>query len=474
LVVDDNEVNLEVITDVLRGNGYPVKIADGGAKALEIIMDDTPDLVLLDLMMPEVSGEDVLTKVRETPSVSDLPIILLTARASQEDRILGLNMGADDYLAKPIVTEEILLRVKNILSRLDLAKEKTQKESMQRQNEIVGSLLELGGRMQMVDDIDEFLENVLAKLDELFDERSFGLVIEGARPKIIKHMAFSGLSKEEKESILSVQHKIAAGDSKYVSSFSDSPEISGADKEEIQKLLIHPGEKNEWVLLGGDIQGGNSDEEVTHRLKLFMKGEPMSDSNLNTIRVFIDQVIGASRNKLLTSKLDKLAHSDALTGAYNRAFFDAALKHEIDLNKSSKGINFAILMCDINGLKEVNDKHGHEGGDELIRACYKVLTNSCRESDIIVRLGGDEFLVLSPATTTEDANMILERIRAEENKTTIEIKDEATGESIARSVSMSIGIASTSQINAEEVLKEADKLMYADKEEYYKTHERYR
>jgi len=127
LVIDDNPINCEVISDILSGSGYTVDIANGGQEGLDAIRQQHPDLVLLDLMMPNVSGEDVLQILKNEDEFKDIPVILLTARASQEDRIHGLNLGADDYLAKPIISDEMSLRVYNTISRLNFAREAAQK-----------------------------------------------------------------------------------------------------------------------------------------------------------------------------------------------------------------------------------------------------------------------------------------------------------------------------------------------------------
>jgi signal transduction histidine kinase/serine phosphatase RsbU (regulator of sigma subunit) len=124
LVVDDNPTNLEVMRELLRSAGIPVVTCSGGREALERMREQPPDLLLLDLMMPEVSGEDVLREVRRDARLSDVPVILLTARASHEDRLLGLRLGADDYLAKPVDSGELLLRVRNGLARAHLSREK--------------------------------------------------------------------------------------------------------------------------------------------------------------------------------------------------------------------------------------------------------------------------------------------------------------------------------------------------------------
>lgn len=127
LVIDDNDINCEVIKEILEANSYNVTTCNHGADGIKLIKETKPDLVLLDLMMPDVSGEDVLNEVKKHEDTNEIPIILITARASQEDRIHGLKLGADDYLAKPIISHEMVLRVTNTLSRMAFARAAAEK-----------------------------------------------------------------------------------------------------------------------------------------------------------------------------------------------------------------------------------------------------------------------------------------------------------------------------------------------------------
>gem|GEM_PF-352454 len=123
LVVDDNEINCELIREMLLPLGYRVSIASSGHSGLSLMQKERPDLVLLDLMMPDVSGADVIREKQLNPQLADIPVILVTARATDEDRIYGLELGADDYLAKPIIQQELVLRVRNLLGRMRLTRQ---------------------------------------------------------------------------------------------------------------------------------------------------------------------------------------------------------------------------------------------------------------------------------------------------------------------------------------------------------------
>lgn len=117
LVVDDEPDALELVEFNLRQAGYEVAGAEDGAEALETARATLPDLIVLDVMLPEMSGIEVCKVLRRDPATAGIPIIMLTAKASEIDRVLGLELGADDYVTKPFSPRELVLRVKNVLQR---------------------------------------------------------------------------------------------------------------------------------------------------------------------------------------------------------------------------------------------------------------------------------------------------------------------------------------------------------------------
>jgi two-component system phosphate regulon response regulator PhoB len=127
LVVDDEPEAVELVEFNLKGAGYEVSTAADGAEALNKARRIQPNLVILDVMMPEIDGMEVCKLLRRDPATSAIPIIMLTAKASEVDRVLGLELGADDYVVKPFSPRELVLRVKKILERgkpAEAAKEK--------------------------------------------------------------------------------------------------------------------------------------------------------------------------------------------------------------------------------------------------------------------------------------------------------------------------------------------------------------
>jgi signal transduction histidine kinase len=148
LIVDDHQINCELLSDLLADEGYRISIAFGGEEALKKMKIEHPDVVLLDMMMPYVSGEDVIRAMQQDTDLQDIPVILVTARASEDDRLFGLSLGADDYLAKPIHHEELKFRVKNLLHRLELKQRLVTVEEREKMAQLGQLMRELGHELK--------------------------------------------------------------------------------------------------------------------------------------------------------------------------------------------------------------------------------------------------------------------------------------------------------------------------------------
>jgi DNA-binding response OmpR family regulator len=123
LIVEDEEDIAGLIAHHMQGAGFNVMVAYNGAAAFKEIDKQLPDLILLDLMLPDVDGVEVCKILKQKPNTRDIPIIMVTAKAEEVDRIVGLELGADDYVVKPFNTRELVLRVKGILKRIKAPKE---------------------------------------------------------------------------------------------------------------------------------------------------------------------------------------------------------------------------------------------------------------------------------------------------------------------------------------------------------------
>jgi two-component system alkaline phosphatase synthesis response regulator PhoP len=127
LVVDDEQDLLDLIEYNLRQEGYEVILAEDGQEGIQKAREHMPDLLLLDIMMPQMDGIEVCDRMREDPDLSHIPIIFLTARSDEKTEIEGLNKGADDYITKPISTNKLVSRIKAVLRRFEETQEQVQK-----------------------------------------------------------------------------------------------------------------------------------------------------------------------------------------------------------------------------------------------------------------------------------------------------------------------------------------------------------
>tara|TARA_B100001559_G_scaffold37830_1_gene28259 strand:- start:164 stop:856 length:693 start_codon:yes stop_codon:yes gene_type:complete len=117
LIVEDEPDAVELLELHLKNAGYDVTVAEDGDEALRKIHKSIPDLVILDLMIPEINGLEVCKVIRKDPATESIPVVMCTAKASEIDKVLGLELGADDYITKPFSPRELVLRVKNLLKR---------------------------------------------------------------------------------------------------------------------------------------------------------------------------------------------------------------------------------------------------------------------------------------------------------------------------------------------------------------------
>jgi diguanylate cyclase (GGDEF)-like protein len=348
--------------------------------------------------------------------------------------------------------------------------------------------------------LQDMIPLVLERLDNTFKGWSFALIIEAStRPTIIEYMGFRGITDEEKARIVKTHHHItndiAASreddddDITFLDDDDDEPAVLtvppksddkpdpyrfiegdityGGDVERVTSLLSSGQPDEQWIVISGNI--GADDE-----LKVFIRGFPIDHERLSTIRLFLSLVSALIHNHILQNKLEKLANTDSLTNLLNRGGLDDAMVQFSSMAKDTAEFVFSVIAIDVNGLKYVNDTFGHEAGDRLIREVGEILKKSTRKTDVISRSGGDEFVVLCPDTDVERTQPIIERIREYEKTTELTYTHMETGETETVGVRMSLGVADSNELPADDVLREADHRESLDKQEYYKTRKKYR
>lgn len=336
LLVDDTPTNLHVLAGALRSQ-YRIKTATNGPVALEIAARaDKPDLILLDVMMPGMSGIEVLRILRHNPETADIPVVFVSADASEQTQLEGLSLGADDYLTKPFTTSILRARVRNLLQR----------RQAETQLRLASHVFEYCGEAMLVAD----RNNLIVNVNPAFT-RVTGYTLGEVRGRHQSLLASERYSAEESQRIWEI----------------------------LQDQDLWQGEV--WIR---HKDGSELPELLTLSIVRDRQGE---------IDFVIASYADISEQKATEETIKKAANHDALTGLSNRLFLQSALQRAIVLARRQER-QLAVMFLDIDRFKQVNDTLGHDVGDGLLIAIAERLKRCVRESDLVARLGGDEFVVV--------------------------------------------------------------------------------
>ena len=443
LIVDDDPINTKLLASMLPKDKYAIITATSGEMCIEKTVREHPDLILLDIMMPDLNGYEVTRQLKKDPTTKNIPVMLITALDEQADKIKGLEAGADDFLNKPVNTFELRARVQSLL-RLKVYHEQLKTRSQSEDSVLMPSA------PSAADEETIYSPLILVVEDDEKDVRLFQEYLdrEGFRLKIVGHgEAAIEFAREESIDLILLDIML--------------PGMDGFEViRQLKKMARHRNAQLVVVTqmddLNNKIRGINlgiddylikpiNREELIARVHALLKK-----------KAYMDRLSTQFENAL------QAAISDKLTGIYNHAYF----KHFMDL-EVKRAIRqkhpLALIMIDIDNFKEYNDTYGHPVGDALLKWIGKVLRESIREVDVPARYGGEEFAVVLPYADREGASVVAERIRtaiSAESFATPDMKN--TGK-----VTVSMGIAHYPEdaASAKELIKLADKALYRAKRE---------
>ncbi|MFC0679358.1 diguanylate cyclase domain-containing protein [Lysobacter korlensis] len=333
------------------------------------------------------------------------------------------------------------------------------KHEVDRKGLLFQGLAEAGMAMANADGWDELVAGWLQHLQPLLPEGAGrGVIVRSSqRPGLTYHVTFEGMDEAEQARVLKLTAKIVSAQliSHVATSGYRAAGAAGSSNPapdyDFHRIPVDAGLLEAVFVLRRD-----------HRVTEVERG---------VVTLFLQQLGAALSNYGLTQRLTELANTDGLTGLANRARLDERLTQVIDLKRRQPGADFCLAVVDINGLKRANDVYGHEAGDRLIMAAADALRTTCRATDLVARMGGDEFIVLCPATTAEEAGHFLRRL-AETVRTTTVNCHSGDGVALELPLRFSIGIADSRETDPAAVMKLADRRMYEDKAAYYASHPR--
>ena len=391
LIVDDIPVNIKLLAAKLARDYYVISSAENGREALEKVDAEKPDIILLDVMMPEMDGFETCRRLKANPATAYIPVVMITALSDVADRVRGLAAGADDFLGKPINDLALMARIRSLLRMKILmdewrSREATALQLSPTQTEAATDPLNVRNCRILVVDDDE--------ADEAF--------IRNALQPLSAHIA-GAKSISEAESILAndpfdlVFSKL---DLKNEDGLTICPCLrSNPTTRHIPILMLANADDVERVAKGLDL--GANDYLIrpfdVHELFARTRTQLRHKRNYDRLRT------GLEHNLML-------ALVDPLTGAFNRRYLEAHmprfLQHAAAVKKA-----LSVQMIDIDFFKQVNDKYGHPAGDAVLKEVAQRVLNNVRPSDFFVRMGGEEFAVVMPETELNNAEKIAERVR---------------------------------------------------------------
>jgi two-component system, cell cycle response regulator len=438
LIVDDVAINTRLLTAKLKAEYYQVVTAPDGFLALEKAHSWQPDLILLDIMMPGMDGYECCRKLKSCRDTTHIPVIMLTALSEPHERIRGLEVGADDFLTKPVDYSTLMIRVKSLIRLKRLLDEWRARSD---------TAIALG-----IDVLDLNIDTdsiALGRVLIVDDNRENAQVIQQCLK--CDDIQFP-LTEHEIEKFLTQQ---GIPDLIIVSLL-----ISGIDPLELISRVRAESRTHQTVILA--LFDGNVDRSSL--LRAFELGasdwlESPIDGNELVVRCrnHIKRKIYQDRLQRHVDTAIEMMAVDPLTNLFNRRYLQ---KHLNTLYVTGSLRNMSILMVDIDHFKSINDRFGHAFGDIVIRSISSVLLDNTRAFDTVTRYGGEEFVILLPGTSVVEASVIAERllVSVRSLEFTVALNREL-------GVSVSIGVSSATEETAapEYLLNEADKALYKAK-----------
>jgi two-component system cell cycle response regulator len=436
LIVDDIATNRILYRSRLAAAFYEPLVAASGAEGLAMAAELLPDLILLDLMLPDISGHDVLRRLRENPVTRDIPVIALTALVDSAVRLAAFAAGADDVIGKPAGDAMLLARVRNLLRarvRVDIPGGAVLAPGFAEPAagfERHATVAVVAGEGDLVRRLQRDLAGELG--DRLLVLSRPQALAEGA-------LADAGSVSAPDVFILQDDGSDTTGTLRFISELKSHQ----ATRHSAVCVLGRSGEGDEAAIafdLGADDVVGPdvSGAELALRTRSLIRRKRRGDQS----RARIEDNL-------------RLAMVDPLTGLYNRRYAKPQLAG-IAARSAAARAPFAVMVVDLDRFKLVNDQHGHGVGDQVLIEVSRRLTANLRPTDLLARVGGEEFLVALP-----DAGMGLARIVAERLCRAVEERPIRLSSGLALTVTVSIGVAVSDGANpcpqsADQVVEAAD------------------
>ncbi len=441
LVVDDIVANVRLLEARLTAEYFEVLTAFSGLEALELLARERVDVVLLDVMMPGIDGFETARRIKADARTQHVPIIMVTALDQNSDRIQGLQAGADDFLRKPVDDVALVTRVKNVARLKSLNDEMIARAATSQQMGLSSSPFlnwaEAGnsGRILLVEDHPRAAQRMVDTLS-----KAYRVDVE---PNPQSALLKTGDAAYD---LLIVSLSLADADGLRLCS-----QVRSLDRTRHMPLIILVEEGEQARLLRGLDMGVND----------YLSRPVDSNELLARVRT---QITRKRYSDILRNRIDEsveMAITDGLTGLYNRRYMETHLATLVTQAQQT-GRPLSLLIADIDHFKRVNDTHGHDAGDTVLREFATRFRRNTRGIDLACRLGGEEFVILMPETELRRAFQIGERLRAAIAAETFRLSPDKT---LRMTASVGVSTLEAADDTSAALYKRADNALYAAKRE---------
>jgi two-component system cell cycle response regulator len=439
LVVDDILSNVKLLEAKLSAEYFEVVSAYNGLDALARIEEQTPDIVLLDVMMPGMDGFEVCRRIKTNPKTAHIPVVMVTALDQPSDRVAGLDAGADDFLTKPVDDAALFARVRSLV-RLKMMTDELRMRENTGQNmgllDATDSLQDANpaGRILIIDDRPEsvaWFSGALQNTHEISSvdtfEEALVRVRGGDYDLIVVSLGMRGFDGLRLCSQLRSIPEARQVPILVIVSDGDRRKLTQALEMGVNDYLTRPVDRNELVA----------------RVRTQLRKKRYADRLRRNVQLSLEMAI-----------------TDQLTGLHNRRYMASHLDNLLT-QSTRAGKPLAFVIMDIDYFKSVNDNYGHDIGDEVLREFAKRIGSNVRGIDLACRYGGEEFVVVMPETDAAYAYAVAERLRKSIETTPVDI----TSPPGKLNITISIGIAASEGAGdtADKLLRRADQALYSAK-----------
>ena len=494
-LVDDSAAVRTLLSNRLRAEGYDVESFPNAEAAVDRLLEAPPDIVVTDLMMPGLSGVQLCRLLRSDPATTHIPVLLLTASGDKRSRFWARSAGAAAYVGKDRLDELIAVlpdlvsptvslplaprRSRTLLERVSGVLDEALFESVLAGE--VRSLASSGALPQLFEGLSRVLSDVLAyQWLAMLPAASYAPLFVHAHPtesvaaEAGARAAF-GLSPEvppqagrQPEGHTRPEVPPQAGRRPEGRTRPEVPPQAGRRPEghtrpEVREASL---QLDERVVAGPSGSAPRVADVVLPghrtplgRLALAPTARGLSREDDRLFSVLASELAASLAMTVLHEDARRLATTDPLTGLLNRRAFLDSLGRE--RSRSDRHVMpMSLLLLDVDHFKRINDRHGHAGGDAVLRGVAAALLRVARRSDYVGRWGGEEFVLALPQTGAAGARVAAERLRRSVGRTPHALPD--GGET---TVTVSIGIASSeAPWTTEALIASADQAMYLAKE----------